>query len=65
MQIVATIKKLLRVYPPDELLGHIANELEQEAAHYETVGAPMKAKYTRALVAELRMSAERLEDIQY
>jgi hypothetical protein len=39
MQIRATIIKLLLHYTPDELLGHIAHEIEQQAVSYANAGA--------------------------
>lgn len=50
MQIRATIIKLLTHYTPEELVRHIAGELQQQAAHYQTVGAPLLA----AKMAELK-----------
>ena len=39
MQIVATIRKLLTAYTVEQILGHFAHELDDCAAHFETVGA--------------------------
>ena len=65
MQIRATIIKLINSYDTKDILGHIANEVESDANHMETVGAPRRAAYYRALVKELRESSERIEKIEY
>jgi hypothetical protein len=65
MQIRATIIKLLLHYTPDELLGHIANEIENQSFSYANAGAPLKTFYLRAQVASLREAAVKLRAIPY
>lgn len=65
MQIRATIIKLLLAYQPPDLLSHIANEMEQQAAHYETVGAPKKAAYLIRQVEVLRDAVYSLDALKY
>jgi hypothetical protein len=65
MQIRSTIIKLLLHYTPDELLGHIAHEIEQQAVSYANAGAPMRAFYLRAQVASLREAAAKVREIPY
>lgn len=65
MQIVATIKKLLRSYDISDLVGHIAHELDDQAAHFETVGAPRRAAYLRAEAEALREVKAKIASIQY
>lgn len=65
MQIVSTIKKLLDSYTPEKLLGHIANELELRANHFEVVGAPNRARWTRQEVEVLREAKAKIEGMPY
>lgn len=65
MQIRATVIKLLLHYLPHELLTHIANELIVQSDHFETVGAPRRAKYAKAQAVALRKAAQDLDAIPY
>ena len=65
MQIVATMKKLLNRYTTWEVLTHFANELDQCAAHYETVGAPRRAAYLRKEAEAFRECAAKISKIEY
>ena len=65
MQISSTIKKLLSQYTPEQLLRHIAYEVEQQALHYKVVGAPMRAEYGMAQAKVLRLAAKNVEELTY
>lgn len=65
MQIRATIIKLLTQYVPDQLCKHIALELDNQAAHYQTVGAPRRAAYARAQAEVMRETAKKLDTLPY
>lgn len=65
MQIRATILKLLKAYNLDELLGHIANEVECNANHMHTVGARVRAAHYDAQTAILKEAAEKLSKLEY
>ncbi len=59
----ATIQKMLRAWTAEELMRHIAHEIEQEAAHLEMMGAPVKAGRMREEVSILRGTAQSLAAI--
>ncbi len=65
MNIQATIIKLLLHYLPEQLLGHIANELKQQAAHYEIVDAPLRADYIRRQAAIILSATNELTALPY
>lgn len=65
MLIRATIIKLLLHYLPQDLLTHIANELIVQSDHFETVGAPRRAKYAKAQAVAVRKAAQDLVEIPY
>lgn len=65
MQIKATIKKLLSQYTPEQLVRHIAFEVEEQGNHYQTVGAPIRADYARRQVVSLREAAKALDTLPY
>ncbi len=65
MQIRATVIKLLSHYTPEELMRHIAGELQQQAAHYKTVGAPLRAAYIEDEALVLHNAALELRALPY
>jgi hypothetical protein len=65
MNIRQTIIKLLTRYTLEELMRHIAYEIEEQGNHYLTVGAPIRADYRRRQVAVLRNTAVVLETLPY
>ena len=65
MQIRSTIIKLLTTYVPEQLLRHIAHEIDQQSAHYATVGAPIRADYARRQAAVIRAAAVALDRLPY
>jgi hypothetical protein len=65
MQIGSTIKKLLSQCTPEQLLRHVAYEVEQQAAHYQTIGAPMRAQYGTNQVKVIRDAAKVLDKLVY
>ncbi len=65
MQIRATVIKLLTQYVPDQLLRHIANEVEEQGRHYLAVGAPIRADYAMRQAAVIREAAKALDALPY
>jgi hypothetical protein len=65
MQIRATIIKLLSHYQPEEILRHMASELDEQANHYKTVGAPMRAGYFAKEAEALRECAKAIDKMTY
>jgi len=65
MQITSTIKKLLSQYTPEQLVRFIAHEVEQQAKHYQTVGAPIRAAYSMRQVAYMREMVRKLDTMPY
>lgn len=65
MNVRAAILKLLDSYPVPEILGHLAHELDRDAAHMETVGAPKRAAYLRREAALLRETITKHAEIPY
>lgn len=59
----ATIKKLLKAYCVEDLLRHIAFEVELEANHLETVGAPIRAGHMREEVSAIRAATSEIWSI--
>lgn len=65
MRIIAMIRKLLNAYTVWEILEHLANELDQCAAHFDTAGAPKRAAYLRNEAAMLRECKAKIAKIEY
>lgn len=65
MQIVSTIRKLLTAYTVEQILGHFAHELDDCAAHFETVGAPRRAAYLRHEAEMLREVKAKIAQLPY
>jgi hypothetical protein len=65
MNVGQAIKKLLTHYLVEQVLMHLAHEMEQEANHYETVGAPLRAAYIRSQVEVLREAEKALSNLPY
>jgi hypothetical protein len=65
MNIRQTIIKLLTRYLPEHIIMHLYHELELEANHYETVGAPIRAAYIRRQVAVLHETEKKLNELPY
>ena len=58
-----TIRKLLRKHGAEGLLREIAWEIEQEANHLNTIGAPMKAGCMFAEVSLIHGTARAIEEV--
>ncbi len=65
MNVRQSIIKLLVHYLPHEFLRHIANELEQQATHFLTVGAPIRYDYMNRQALVIRAAACELERMPY
>jgi hypothetical protein len=61
MLIRDAIIKMLSHYQPEEILRHMAHELEEQANHYKTAGRPMSASYLVKEVEALRECAKAID----